>query len=82
MGTLSPGATYVYERADGRIYAREFGKTDRKLIGYELGHQVAAERRYYETHMNEILLMCERHPDMKELLDKLFVLYNLRKDHD
>ncbi len=82
MGTLKPGATYIYERVDGRIYAREFGKTERQLVGYDLKQQEVAERRYYMTEMNSVLLMCEKHPDMKDLLDKLFVLYNLRKQHE
>ena len=82
MGTLKPGATYIYERVDGRIYAREFGKSDRQLVGYDLKQQELAERRYYMNHMNDVLVMSEQHADMKDLLDKLFVLYNLRKTHD
>ena len=35
MGTLTPGATYVYEYNEAEIYAREFGQTERKLIGYQ-----------------------------------------------
>ena len=35
MGTLTPGATYIYERSEGIIYAREFGSTERKIVGYE-----------------------------------------------
>lgn len=82
MGTLKPGVTYIYERADGRIYAREFGQTDRKIIGYDNTQQETAERRYYMNQINQVLLMCEQHEDMRELLDKLFVLYNLRKTHE
>ena len=82
MGTLKPGATYIYERVDGRIYAREFGKTDRQLVGYDLKQQEAAERRYYMNHMNEVLTMSERDPAMRELLEQLFVLYNLKKTHE
>jgi len=39
MGQLKSGATYIYERADGIIYAREFGKTERHVVGYESGHE-------------------------------------------
>ena len=37
MGTLKPDATYIYERANGVVYAREFGAdpSDRFEIGYE-----------------------------------------------
>ena len=82
MGNLKPGVTYIYERADGRIYAREFGKTDRKLVGYDNKQQETAEMRYYMTEMNNVLLMCEQNPAMKQLLEQLFVLYNLKKTHE
>jgi hypothetical protein len=39
MGTLKPGATYIYERSDGIIYARESGADPgtRQVVGYESG---------------------------------------------
>ena len=79
MGTLTPGVTYIYEHVDGRIYAREFGQTERKLVGYTHGQEEKQQRRYYMNEMNNVLAMCEQDPAMKELLDKLFVLYNLKK---
>ena len=82
MGTLKPGATYIYERADGRIYAREFGKTERHVVGYDVKQQEAAERRYYMNQINEILTMCETDLAMRELLNQLFVMYNLKKQHE
>ena len=83
MGTLTPGATYIYERVDNRIYAREFGQTKRRLIGIEQNSSTVSEpTRRMMNQINDVLAMCEQHPDMKELLDKLFVLYNLRKTHE
>ena len=79
MGTLKPGATYIYESEGGRVYAREFGKTERQLVGYDNKQQETAERRYYMTEMNKVLKMCETDLAMKDLLDRLFVLYNLKK---
>jgi len=40
-GSLKPGATYIYERADGIIYARESGAdpSTRKVVGYESGRE-------------------------------------------
>ena len=37
MGTLTPGASYIYERNGEEIYAREIGAPiqSRKLIGYQ-----------------------------------------------
>lgn len=80
LGTLKPGATYVYERVDDRIYAREFGKTARSLVGWTENNNIA--NREYQSNVNGMLAMCEKYEDMRELLDKLLVLYNLRKTHE
>ena len=79
MGKLKPGATYIYERVDNRIYAREFGSSERQLVGYDTRLQETREMRYYMNHINRVLEMCEKDPAMKELLEQLFVLYNLKK---
>ena len=80
MGSLTPGATYIYERVAGTIFAREFGKTERKVVGYatDLSHEFAM----YKSEINQVLQMCEQDPGMRELLDQLFVLYNLKKHHE
>jgi len=41
MGTLKPGATLIYERADGITYAREFNAdpSTRQVVGYESGRE-------------------------------------------
>ncbi len=80
MGTLTPGATYIYERVAGSIFAREFGKTERKLVGYVT--DISPEIEMYRSEINQVLQMCERDPAMKELLDQLFVMYNLKKTHE
>jgi hypothetical protein len=40
MGTLKPGVTYVYERVDGVVYAREFGAppNTRRAVGWNYSH--------------------------------------------
>lgn len=84
MGSLTPGATYIYERSEGIIYAREFGKTERHVVGYESGKDydsVGANKRML-SEFNDVLRMCETDPGMKELLDQLFVMYNLKKTHE
>ena len=51
MGTLKPGATYVYERVGNEVYARESGAepSTRELIGYGYdpvtGHHVDYDKR-------------------------------------
>ena len=80
MGTLTPGATYIYERVAGTIFAREFGKTERRVVGYTT--EMSPEMNFYRSEMNQVLLMCEHDPAMRELLDQLFVMYNLKKQHE
>lgn len=82
MGTLKPGATYIYERLGSAIYAREFGAdpSTRRVVGYENDdHQISASSKRMLSELNEVVRMCETDPAMRELLDQLFVLYNLKK---
>ena len=64
MGSLKPGATYIYERADGVVYARESGAdpSTRVEVGYEYdpisGHRIdhdarTADGRPLHTHIQE-----------------------------
>lgn len=82
MGSLKPGATYIYERSGAAIMAREFGAdpSTRKVVGYESedGHISASSKRMM-SELNEVVRMCETDPGMKTLLDQLFVMYNLKK---
>ena len=80
MGSLTPCVTYIYERVAGSIFAREFGKTERKLVGYVT--DISPEIEMYRSEINQVLQMCERDPAMKEMLDQLFVMYNLKKQHE
>ena len=80
MGSLKTGATYVYERVAGTIFAREFGKTERRVVGYTT--DVSAEFAMYKSEINQVLQMCEQDPAMKDMLDRLFVMYNLKKTHE
>jgi hypothetical protein len=80
MGSLTPGATLIYERADGRIYAREFGTNKRVAVGYDLDH--SPEFQMVRQEINQVLTMCESDPAMKELLNQLMMLYNLKKNHE
>jgi len=55
MGSLKPDTKYIYERADGIVYAREFGAdpSTRQVVGYESGaeydpingHKINYDRR-------------------------------------
>lgn len=89
MGSLTPGATYIYERNGDEIYARESGSTDRKLIGYQYENKVdprtADGRPLYEHIMEEkmwgdIRRAALTNPALQKALDRAIMIYRLSKD--
>jgi signal-transduction protein with cAMP-binding, CBS, and nucleotidyltransferase domain len=90
MGTLTPGATYIYERNGEEIYARESGKTDRTLIGYQYENKVDPRtndgRPLYE-HLKEdklwgnIRRAAKTNSALQEALEHAILIYHLSKDH-
>ena len=80
MGSLTPGATLIYERADGIIYAREAGAepSTRRVVGYERG----ADYDPYRTTVdwNKMCEAAKTNPALKTALEQCIMLYNLIKD--
>ena len=90
MGTLTPGATYVYERNGEEIYAREVGKTDRKLVGYQYENKVdprTHDGRPLFEHLKEDKLWgdirreARTNTALQEAMDRVILIYHLSKDH-
>ena len=77
MGQLTPGATYIYERSNGMIYARELGKTERKIIGYDL--KSSPEQGHF-TFWNDVLKESETNPALQKAVDNVIMIYRLSKD--
>lgn len=89
MGSLKPGATYIYERQGGTVYAREFGASadTRVEIGYdwELDNNPARvrgatresilENQYWHT----ILIESKSNPVLQDAIDRVKILYELSK---
>jgi hypothetical protein len=89
MGTLKPGATYIYERNGDEIYAREFGETERKLIGYQYEGKTdprTADGRPLHEHIMEdklwgdIRRMAKTNPTLHEAMERVKIIYHLSKD--
>ncbi len=78
MGTLTPGATYIYERANGTIYAREFGKTERVVVGYDNDH--IEQNRRFMSKWNDILCDAEHDAELKSMLERIEVYHALKKN--
>jgi hypothetical protein len=51
MGSLKPGATYIYEKANGVTYAREFGAdpSTRQVVGWDYDHQQQMHQQAFEA---------------------------------
>jgi hypothetical protein len=90
MGTLTPGATYVYERNGEEIYAREAGKTDRTLIGYQYENKVdprADDGRPLFEHLREdklwvdIRKAAKSNKVLQDALERVILIHQLSKDH-
>ena len=91
MGSLKPGATYIYERDGEEVYAREFGETERKLIGYKYEMEDKPDPRtndgrplhehLMESKMwGEIRRMAPTNPALQKALDRVIMIYRLSKD--
>jgi hypothetical protein len=80
MGNLKPGATYIYERNKGEVYAREFGSSERKLIGYEYGNdQRTSGQKELDDHNEwiKIRLAGKSNPALQKAIDRVKMLYKL-----
>ena len=79
MGSLKPGAKYIYEKADGITYAREFGAPhhERFEIGRDYATILKDEIRLWE----EIVRAGRTNQALQAALDRVKILYHLSKDH-
>jgi hypothetical protein len=89
MGSLKPGATYIYERNNGTVYAREFGAdpATRQTVGWE--HPIdprTNDGRPLHEHILESKMWGEIHreaktnPTLQKALDRAIMIYRLSKD--
>jgi len=84
MGRLKPGATYVYEKANGVTYAREIGAHpgDRFPIGwdYDLLEQDARAKR--AELWERIHILARTNPALQEAIERVIIIYELQKGED
>lgn len=82
MSRLIPGATYIYERVDGRVYAREMGSTERVLIGEEYVLDTNRRRMQIADDWVPIVESAEQNPALQDALDRAKLIYELTKKED
>ncbi len=77
MGSLKPGATYIYERADGVTYAREFGSSNRTPVGWDYDTQMELEKRKEDLLWSDIRLSAESNEELQIALERVKIIYYL-----
>jgi hypothetical protein len=93
MGSLTPGAEYIYERNGDEIYAREVGAPiqSRKLIGYRyemdnMPDPRTSDGRPLIQHIRDDKLWgairreAQTNPALQKALDRAIMIYRLSKD--
>ena len=94
MGSLKPGATYVYERNNGIVYAREFGAdpNTRQVHGWDYNKDHpnfdprTKDGRPLHDHImedkmwGEIRREARTNITLQKALDRAIMIYKLSKD--
>lgn len=89
MGSLVPGATYIYERNEGTVYAREIGAhpNTRKEIGHDFDTRTPDGRPLHDHMMEdrlwgEIRRAARTNPTLQDALDRAIMIYQLTKPNE
>ena len=95
MGKLKEGATYIYERDNGVVYAREFGAdpSTRQVHGWDYDPENpnfdprTGDGRPLHDHImdskmwGEIRREARTNEALRNALEQCILIYNLSKDH-
>ena len=76
MGKLTPGVTYIYEKANGVTYAREPGSTHRIEVGRDYDRQLEDELDLWA----HIIATSKTNPALHSALERAILIYRLTKD--
>ena len=75
MGSLKPGATYIYERADGVTYAREQGSAPNTR--FEVGRDFKIKDLDEHNEWIRIRLESKKNPALRKLVEQIQIIYRL-----
>lgn len=83
MGSLTPGASYIYEHENGITYARKNGEKARQIIGYKHDSFTENIAINYELEIlwKEILKESLTNNTLHEALERVKILYHLSKNN-
>ena len=83
MGSLKPGASYIYERVNGVTYAREVGaKPETRVpIGWDANNENVYEEianHYYNDKLwSRIFEEARTNTTLQQALERVIILYKL-----
>ncbi len=84
VGRLEPGASYIYERADGVIYARKLGDPpDRR---FEIGRESNSDSGFDDLQeaqlWGEIHRAAKSNTALQDAIDRVKIVYALSKQDE
>jgi hypothetical protein len=79
MGKLKPGVTYIYERASGVTYAREFGAPHSER--FEVGRTASQIELDEHNLWIKIRQTAKTNKALQEEVDRVIMLYHLIKEN-
>jgi len=84
MGSLKPGATYIYERVDGTVYAREAGSLERDAVGWDYEPKSKSQELLKENReWRDILEAAKTNQALQDAVERVKIMYHLsKKDGD
>jgi hypothetical protein len=89
MGSLKPGATYVYERVDGVVYAREIGAPpeSRFAMGWDYkppdkSFEKWSKKFADEFLWNSIMEEAENNTALQKALENVKIIYYMIKEEN
>lgn len=80
LGNLIPGATLIYERVDGTVYARYRDPPHNSIPRWVIGGTGNKQVPLTFAEWSALIMLAEDHPTLKIQLDKLLDVYYLIKD--
>ena len=89
MGNLKPGASYIYERNGGEIYARESGSDpmSRQLIGKTIDPRTSDGRPLHDHIMEskfwgDIRQAAKENPALQKAVEQCIIIYKLTEHYE
>lgn len=76
MGSLKNDTTYIYERTENEIYAREVGSLDKKLIGWHYDPYKLSD----DILWKDIRETAKSNATLQKVLDNAITIYKIIKE--